>query len=509
MIYICTVNQFYKPLVESDFCVKPGYRHRQNPDLFDHAIQDSAVCSPDAYRLAAFLAGRVGCDTLIDLGCESGVQMSEISSGLRLVGIGDLNNLNRLGKEHLGSICIEHDLGKHAFYLEDRELVRRSVVVCANVVERLIDPVPLLATLHDLLVDAPYAIVTTPERDLLRGHHHMGPPDDRRRVREWSLFEFATLLRGAGLNLEFAGLTAESGRDPAKRTILMLLRQQGMESRISAPPGFRVVAFMCTYNEEDIIEATIRHVVSQGVEVHLVDNWSTDRTVERAEAFLGRGVRTITKFPPEAPSPSYDWHDLLRHVEDLSYSSDADWCIHYDADEIRESPWPHIQLRDALFRVDCEGFNAIDHTCLVFHPTEGGTEDPATITSFDRFEFGKRGGHFQQIKAWRRQNAPIQLAESGGHAAEFPGRKVYPFKFLLRHYPVRSQEHGMRKIFADRRPRWNAVERNARGWHIQYDHVENDHNFLKPPSELLEFNPAIFYVEYLVERLSGIGVERT
>jgi hypothetical protein len=67
----------------------------------------------------------------------------------------------------------------------------------------------------------------------------------------------------------------------------------------------------------------------------------------------------------------------------------------------------------------------------------------------------------------------------------------------------------MRKIFADRRPRWNAGERNARGWHIQYDHVGSDHNFLKPPSELLEFNPAIFYVEYLVERLSGIGVERT
>jgi len=31
---------------------------------------------------------------------------------------------------------------------------------------------------------------------------------------------------------------------------------------------------MCTYNEEDIIEATLHHAVSQGVEVHLVDYWS-------------------------------------------------------------------------------------------------------------------------------------------------------------------------------------------------------------------------------------------
>jgi len=55
----------------------------------------------------------------------------------------------------------------------------------------------------------------------------MGPPDDRRRVREWSLLEFAALLRGAGLNIEFAGLTADSDREPAKGTILMVLVSRG------------------------------------------------------------------------------------------------------------------------------------------------------------------------------------------------------------------------------------------------------------------------------------------
>jgi hypothetical protein len=67
----------------------------------------------------------------------------------------------------------------------------------------------------------------------------------------------------------------------------------------------------------------------------------------------------------------------------------------------------------------------------------------------------------------------------------------------------------MRKIFADRRPRWNADEREGRGWHIQYDDVASGHNFLRAPSELLQFDDDTFYSEYLVERLSGIGVERS
>jgi len=83
----------------------------------------------------------------------------------------------------------------------------------------------------------------------------------------------------------------------------------------SAPPNFRVTAFMCAYNEEDRLPTKLQHLVEQGVEIHLVDNWPTDGTVAAAEPFLGRGLRAIIKFPLEGPSPTYDWHALLSHVE--------------------------------------------------------------------------------------------------------------------------------------------------------------------------------------------------
>ena len=48
-------------------------------------------------------------------------------------------------------------------------------------------------------------------------------------------------------------------------------------------PEFRFFAVLGTWMEEDIVEATVRNAFAQGVEaVYLVDNASTDATVERA-----------------------------------------------------------------------------------------------------------------------------------------------------------------------------------------------------------------------------------
>jgi Glycosyl transferase family 2 len=505
------VDSIYQRLKHLVFGTKADYEVRKEPQTVADPLTatDSTTYPPDVYRFAGFLAKHFGCRSIIDLGCGANQDLTQVPSDLTFIRVGSGDNLCRVPQTHPGAIIMEHDFAGGALHIADRELVRQSLIVCSNIIERLPDPLPLLASLQDLLADAQAAILTTTVRDVLYSSQHASPSDNVSDGRARSLPEFEALLRGAGLNIDLAGLTASNDSDWAKRTMLAVLRHRGTEQQLSTPRDFRVLAFMCTYNEEDIVQTVLKHVISQGVQVHLVDNWSTDRTVERAEEFLGRGLTRVTKYPIDGPSPTYDWHALLTHVEELSSACDADWCIHYDADEIRESPWPDTNLRDALFRVDCEGFNAVDHTCLVFHPTQGGTEDATDIDSYRHYEFGKRGGHFVQIKAWKRQKDGVRLAESGGHQVEFPGRRVYPYKFLLRHYPVRSQEQGIRKILSDRKPRWNPVERGSRGWHTHYDHVEPSHNFLLNAVNLLEFDPATFYRDYLVERLSGIGAERS
>ena len=62
---------------------------------------------------------------------------------------------------------------------------------------------------------------------------------------------------------------------------------------------FNVTAFMCVFNEADILPWTLKHLIDQGVDVHVIDNWSTDgsdRIAQRFpfagfEQFPGRGRR--------------------------------------------------------------------------------------------------------------------------------------------------------------------------------------------------------------------------
>ncbi len=98
------------------------------------------------------------------------------------------------------------------------------------------------------------------------------------------------------------------------------------------------------------------------------------------------------------------------------------------------------------------------------------------------------------------------MASSGGHEVLFSGRRVYPFKFLLRHYPIRSQEHGRRKILVERIGRLNSFDREIRGWHKHLEPLAGRGSFVWDPGELLYFDDTSFYREYVVERLTGVGI---
>jgi glycosyltransferase involved in cell wall biosynthesis len=256
----------------------------------------------------------------------------------------------------------------------------------------------------------------------------------------------------------------------------------------NAKDKFRVVALISAYNEEDIIVPCLKYLIKQGVEVYLLDNWSTDTTVELASEFLGKGLLAIEKFPRERPSSHYVWKDILSRMEQLAREIAADWFVFQDVDEIRSSPWPGLSLRDAILKVDREGFNCIDHTVITFHPVDNDFPAGDDFEAyFKYFEFSDRPGQFIEIKAWKNLGRRISLTKSGGHEVRFAGRRTYPFRFLLKHYPVRSQAHGEKKIFRDRKPRWLPEER-SNGWHTHYDHVRNGHSFLRQPGELTLFD---------------------
>jgi hypothetical protein len=272
-----------------------------------------------------------------------------------------------------------------------------------------------------------------------------------------------------------------------------------------APTGFRVLAVMTAYNEADVIGPTIEALIDAGVEVHLIDNWSTDETHAIASRYLGRGLAGLERFPA-APSGSYEWAALLGRVERVAAASPADWYVHHDADERRTGPWPARPLRDAIWAVQQSGFNAIDHTVLTFQPLDEGFVPGADLErSFRHFEFDVTPGIRPQVKAWRNLGRRVDLAGSGGHEAVFDGRRIFPYNFLLKHYPIRSQAHGERKVLHERQARWSPAER-ARGWHVHYEAIEPGHAFTRAAGELIEFRDGETERRHLVPMVSGIGL---
>lgn len=255
--------------------------------------------------------------------------------------------------------------------------------------------------------------------------------------------------------------------------------------------SFRVIAIISAFNEGDIISFVIRHLVENGVDVYLLDNHSTDDTLEQAKPWLGRGLIEIEQFPAEGAGASakFDWTAILRRKEELAATLQADWFMHHDADEVRESPWPGMSLQEGIRWVDRLGYDTIDFRVLNFPPfTEGFRAGDDPRVRFTEWEEPALPDTFQ-LKGWKATPAPLSLASSGGHIVSFPGQRIFPIKFLMRHYPIRSEDHGRRKVFEERKNRFLEGER-AIGWHTQYDSIQNrEHSFLPDPKQLHRFDP--------------------
>lgn len=263
---------------------------------------------------------------------------------------------------------------------------------------------------------------------------------------------------------------------------------------MSLDEPFRVIAIISAFNEGDIIGSVIGHLIDNGIEVYLLDNHSTDDTVDQASRWIERGLLNIEKFPScsssqgESTGRYFDWTAILRRKEELATELPATWFIHHDADEIRESPWPGLTLKEAILWVDRLGYTAIDFQVVNFVPTDDDFkqgDDPRTYFKYyqDAAQFDKN-----QLKCWKAGNEPVSLALLGGHEVSFSGRRVCPVQFLLRHYPIRSQRHGVRKVFQERKTRFLKSERSQH-WHLQYDNIKDEHHaFTKDPALLRRFD---------------------
>jgi glycosyltransferase involved in cell wall biosynthesis len=224
------------------------------------------------------------------------------------------------------------------------------------------------------------------------------------------------------------------------------------------PP--KVVAIVATYNEERFIGECLAHLAANGVEVYLCDNASTDRTVEIAKSYLGRGLLGIEHVPRDG---TYRWRELLARKEQLAATLTADWFMHLDADEILQSARPGQTLSDAIAEADAAGYNAVEFDELTFVATrEAPDHDHPEFRQTMRWYYPFAPGPLHRVNAWKRRRK-VDLVSSGGHQAKFRGRRISPQRLWLRHYLVLSHEHMLRK-YVHRRYDAGEVRHGWHGW---------------------------------------------
>lgn len=243
----------------------------------------------------------------------------------------------------------------------------------------------------------------------------------------------------------------------------------------------RVIALLATYNEERFIVPCLEHLGRQGVETYLIDNESTDATVRLARPFLGRGLIGIESFPRRGV---YRWRGILERKEQLAAELAADWFLHVDADEIRLPPVAGQTLSEALMAADRAGFNAVNFREFTFVPTRQSPDhDHPDYPCTMRWYYPYKPAGAEQIKAWKKPPGLVELAWSGGHRVRFPGLRMCPTFFPMRHYLFLSVAHAVRKYV--QRP--YAPEELALGWHRARSRLRADDIVLQDEVELRRY----------------------
>jgi glycosyltransferase involved in cell wall biosynthesis len=232
----------------------------------------------------------------------------------------------------------------------------------------------------------------------------------------------------------------------------------------------KIVAILCVRNGELYLRRCLDHLSAQGVDTCVIDNDSTDGSLAIAESCRGRGVVRIEHLPFDGV---FRFTDILRRKEALARELEADWLMHCDVDEIRQAPSPWSTLAEGIAEVDRQGFNAINFDEFVFLPAGEERFEGADFVAEMRhyYYFHPAEGH--RINAWK-NIGPVDLVTHSGHRVEFPGRRVYPESFILRHYVALSRVHALAKYAtrvhdADRirRTSWNAPRVAFRPAHLR------------------------------------------
>ena len=224
--------------------------------------------------------------------------------------------------------------------------------------------------------------------------------------------------------------------------------------------GARICGLFFCYNEDHILAESLRHYLGLGIDLVMFDNFSTDGSLQIARGFQerrdlpGRLLEIVS-----VKTDGYEWGKILRAASNYMHDRLAHyrWIMLIDADSFYFSPVRGAPLASFILACDCLGYNIIGGNLYEFYPTE--RDDSAVSATLARMHYHREMPWEEKMAQEKifRYHPGVDFYSEFGHRILRPAPRLSPVRFIYNHYPWVTYEHGLKKIFQDRKPRY--VER--------------------------------------------------
>jgi glycosyltransferase involved in cell wall biosynthesis len=227
-----------------------------------------------------------------------------------------------------------------------------------------------------------------------------------------------------------------------------------------------ICAVIAVRNEAHYLRILLPLLSSQGIDVVIIDNDSTD---DSQDVFADHSQNSIIAIE-RLPYPGYfSLVEQLEAKKQVYAKLKHDWVIHLDADEILEHHSPGFSLRNAIQEAHDEGYNALNFDEFVFLPEpELDYSAKNFYQEILRYYYFRSNANQRNI-VWRRE-MPFDTMTGAGHRLYGDGLSVYPVNHIMRHYIALSSQHAklkyLNRVFDPREVK--------RGWHRNRLHVTED-----------------------------------
>lgn len=186
-----------------------SYVENLSPVHYDD-FRGDGLCQQAVYDFAVLRAKELGAVRILDFGCGSAVKLIPHRDRFMIVAVDQETVVDNL-RGYLaastprgltlprGFLTVGHDFERDLLKMASTET---TIIVCADVIEHLVDPTNLLASIrHALTHGALRAFISTPCRTHCPGISKKGPPNNAAHVREWTCAEFERLMTEARLEV--------------------------------------------------------------------------------------------------------------------------------------------------------------------------------------------------------------------------------------------------------------------------------------------------------------------